>query len=954
MAKQLLNIPLDKGIDQSKDTAGGDAPDGLRVCTNLWHRKRGVLSTRPGTLRAGGALTATAGESFAGIGTVEGMGVVLSANSIDGQTRPRDTDDAQIWFDLGGYAAPVPVARRDIGEPATATTLTKHVAIWRHLMLIADTSGTTGFIQAYDRTTGALLARTTLTDPASSGMKGGWACHGDAFAPTLLRWDNSTGLLKHQISDTASGAYNGTGVAVTGATVTGPVVVCGLDDGSYYAGETTSAGRIFYISSYNANSLLINTGLGVACVTCASYGGRAYYAGVGGGNVTVAVLDGPGQISTDSEACTNTQICIATLPYGSSAAVVFSNSATDVSYQFVSNTGVVSAQGAFLSNALVMGGAMNDGIRARVWFIVNSAADPLYAKLALLDVLSGTDIASKPVLYADFISDSPASCFPQATHDGFGYYSAIFQEFLDLPNSAAQNVALDYKSGATRPVIGFGGRPMIPGGVLFDISGDSTPALPITGPHFTAAQGTTGALQQLGAYRFVAIYQYRDSAGAIRQSTPSEVVDVTLTGSNNSVTLTIAADGTLPDGWEVVVFRTLAAGRIYYRDSAELANIQPGDTFSSVQSDTAIRERQIFYQNGGALANDAAPSHSFAAVAKQRLWVGGLWRPFRLQFSKETIRGEAVAFPDDPSHWLDLEKDVTGIAGLDDAVLAFHRDGITLIAGDGPDARGVGSFVVRPIAIGIGANDWRSVLSTPIGVFFAGNRSIWLMGRGFSAPENIGASVRDVLADYPDVISSALVDYGHQQCVQFLCRSADGANVTRLVFSLRSLSWYRWTAQAGTTLLGETFVRDERRLAMLPSVTPATGTQLLVESDALTSDAPAATTVPVAVAIQTHDLHSWGIAGDARAYHFYTRHLTAEASTWTGTAISDGGRLAQAMPQHVSVVKPGYQVFDFHIKEQAVNSIGLALECGPVTLAGILLEYEGEGVPKLNASQRKG
>jgi hypothetical protein len=293
---------------------------------------------------------------------------------------------------------------------------------------------------------------------------------------------------------------------------------------------------------------------------------------------------------------------------------------------------------------------------------------------------------------------------------------------------------------------------------------------------------------------------------------------------------------------------------------------------------------------------------------------------------------------------------------MDDCILAFHRDSVDLVTGDGPNIQGTdGSFQVRPCTIGVGADDWRSVVVTPIGVFFAGQRTIWLMGRGFGAPENIGALVQDVLAEFPVVLSSAFIDYGHQQCVQFLCGAADGAAQTRLVFSLRSLAWYQWEAPAGSGLLGECFVRDERRACILPAVIPdSSDLTLLVESEAITTDEVAGETEAIATAIETHDVHSWALVGDAKVHRVWVRARVTEAQTWDAAIIVDGGSRTENKESAPIASKPGYQAKEYRLKEQAVQSLALRLESGPVTLAGMVLEIESEGAAKLATVDRRG
>jgi hypothetical protein len=972
MAKQLLALPLDRGIDQSKATGGGEPAVGLVACENLWHAKRGELSTRPGTARAGGVIPESNPDHVFTAGIVGERAILLGDDSkVLTLSRPRTANEDQSWVVAGLYSSAVPVARRELTGYGSNEQLTKEVAIWRHLMLVAEDDGTDMTVTAYDRTTGYQLSQTVY-----ALRRGGvWAHHGNAddAAPTLFARDdvanlNQGGIWRHVIEDTALGIYD------TGTSLNNDIFTSALTD-ILAVGHTTggahiglSDGRLYYLAT-QASALSTLTATGVTLAS--SYGtgtGTAWFAGSDTGTLTVAKVV-TSTVTTDTQTVTENGVVLA--PHGANdvGAYLFpAGGAPGNTYRCITSgiTGTIGSEVLYMYDAAPRGGAyFLSGSGSFLWFTLNvpsSTTGRPFQTTALVD-LTAVVAAAEPsiVMTADVIIEPGTSSehLPQAAWDGLGGFACLHQGLLDLENdNSAKNVAFEW-THTTRPIIAdVAGHPLISGGIMSDVTGEAGPTLLPIMPRITATvQGTSGSLTAEGIYQYIAIFEQRDSSGTVRRGLPSQVAEVTLTGSNDSVAVTTRASTLVPDGWEVVIYRTEANGSIFYRDSGEGDDLAPGDTFTSIQDDDNLSNNPIAYFEGGTLFNGAAPSHSILATGKHRAWVAGQWRRYRLQFSKETLPGEVPAFPDDPTHWMDLDQDITGIAVMDDVVLAFHRDSVTLVSGDGPNAQGIGAFQARPCTIGVGADSHHTIAVTPVGVFFAGQGTIWLMGRGFAAPENLGAQVQDILEDYPSVLCARLVDYGQQQCVQFICQNADETETTRLVFSLRSLSWYQWDGLSATAL-GETFVRDTRRLCLLSeSASIVDGEQLLCESAGTTDDDiddPDAEAVPIATAIETHDIHPWGLASDARVQRVWFRSRVAEEQTWNYTEIHDGGRSNFPSNGRHPQVKTGYQVAEYRFKEQACQSIALRLDAGPVTLAGAMIEVEAEGAPKLATGERRG
>ena len=130
-----------------------------------------------------------------------------------------------------------------------------------------------------------------------------------------------------------------------------------------------------------------------------------------------------------------------------------------------------------------------------------------------------------------------------------------------------------------------------------------------------------------------------------------------------------------------------------------------------------------------------------------------------------------------------------------------------------PDATGNRSGLSEPTRLpsGIGCIDHRSVISTPIGVFFQSTRSIELMTPDLQI-QSIGDKIIDRLTVRPNVVATA--HNATTQEVYFVCQQSlmSRADTTPpfivLVYSYFINSWYEWSledlgqGQASMTVIG--------------------------------------------------------------------------------------------------------------------------------------------------------
>jgi hypothetical protein len=330
---------------------------------------------------------------------------------------------------------------------------------------------------------------------------------------------------------------------------------------------------------------------------------------------------------------------------------------------------------------------------------------------------------------------------------------------------------------------------------------------------FTLAGG--GALTPGSTYIYKAVYEWLDGQGRRHRSAASDPVTVAV-AANTQVILTLkplvadahalaAAGSSFANrGTTLHVYRTLAGQSTYHRvtpnSGAPFGSIVGVATvnFADVMSDATAAGQEFLYTEGGVLDNTLAPPHTFQTVCNGRLWLGGQFDGTVITASKILVEGEPTQFSDLASFSPVLPRDCTGIASIDGTVVAFARDRIYFITGDGPSDQGVGEFgTPTELPTDVGCIDWRSVVETSVGIFFQGVRGIYLLPRGFNTPVFIGAEVEDTLAAYPHIVSATLVAMPSAAAalgeitVRFVAGDSEHtpSNTVVLVYDLRSGGW---------------------------------------------------------------------------------------------------------------------------------------------------------------------
>lgn len=360
----------------------------------------------------------------------------------------------------------------------------------------------------------------------------------------------------------------------------------------------------------------------------------------------------------------------------------------------------------------------------------------------------------------------------------------------------------------------------------------------------TASNGA-GSLTNSGNYKYIAVFKWTNGLNRLTQSRVSEITEVTMGASDDTVTLVIYAPHTLRvdsqsgSAATISLYRTETDGSIFQLVSATKVPLTDefGEPITIVDttSDVNLLDNEPLYTQGedgpltGVLQNDPAPSCRYCWTVGQRVFLGGLPDESEVAISKELAPAEALAFSEAFAFRSRVEGTVTAVAGLDGVPIAFTADHIYRFPGLLPSDNGAEGQLGPALLIPSegGCVDWRSIIETSHGLFYKSrDGKLMLLPRGDGAPVWVGQPVRDALAAFPTITSTAYADEDH--CVLFTCQNAAGTASTILVFDLRIGQWYRDTfssaqvIKAATSYLGRLAYIDTATVRLQSSsLTPA-------------------------------------------------------------------------------------------------------------------------------------
>lgn len=272
-------------------------------------------------------------------------------------------------------------------------------------------------------------------------------------------------------------------------------------------------------------------------------------------------------------------------------------------------------------------------------------------------------------------------------------------------------------------------------------------------------EGTSGTVDNAsgnlvaGVRQWVIVYEWTDAQGQIHRSAPSIPLSLTTTEGTSNVTLTIPTlrlterKGDRGEA-SIVVYRTEAAGNIFYRVSSITSPLLNDTTVDTVSyndntADSSIIGNELLYTTGGILENIPSPSCTQCFVYNNRLVIAGLEDVNLIWYSKQYSTGEAISFSDLIISRIDKGvTGITGIATLDEKIIFFKENSIFVQVANGPTDTGANSDIGIPqeVASDVGCISSKSIVLTPLGVMFKSKKGYYVIDRSLQI-SYIGAPV---------------------------------------------------------------------------------------------------------------------------------------------------------------------------------------------------------------------
>lgn len=271
----------------------------------------------------------------------------------------------------------------------------------------------------------------------------------------------------------------------------------------------------------------------------------------------------------------------------------------------------------------------------------------------------------------------------------------------------------------------------------------------------SASGGTITA----GTYFYQFTYEWTDNQGKLHRSAPSIPVSAgTLSGSTSSVTINVPTlrltYKTSPNAVRIVGYRWSVLQQAYYQFTSvtsPVANDPTIDyvTITDTSSDSQILGNTLLYTTGGVVEDIAAPACIASCLYRNRLILLDAEDQNLLWYSKQVLEDTPVEMSDlftiyiAPSTGTQGSTGpLTAVSAMDDKLIAFKKNAIYYITGNGPDNTGSNNDFSDPIFItsSVGCPNPASIVLMPSGLMFQSDKGIWLLGRDLST-QYIGAAV---------------------------------------------------------------------------------------------------------------------------------------------------------------------------------------------------------------------
>lgn len=380
----------------------------------------------------------------------------------------------------------------------------------------------------------------------------------------------------------------------------------------------------------------------------------------------------------------------------------------------------------------------------------------------------------------------------------------VVEETGSIINSAARTlgitrVTLDYAPTLPHAGVEYGDALQMVGGYLKQYDGVSVfeNGFLIPPPDVTLTQSASGGSMSDGTYQICTVLEYRDAAGNLHRSMPSNAQTITIPPSTSTGKITVTVRS---NPYTNHSYYNSASGRIligiYRTEDGESTFYRCGSVYSDdeltisqnidvTESDATLVGQQLLYTTGGILAAEQPPQPQAVATYGSRLAVLDDRR--RVWFSKDRVAGLAPEFSSSLVVPLgcDWMGDAVAAAELDGRLIVFSENGIQKISGRGPGTTGLGGTFGDPLIVSrdIGAKADTPIVATDSGIYFISQGGIAMLGRDMQI-QWIGLPV----ASYASLTFTGAVHVPKRNRVVF--SSSDGRT---LAWDYIAQMWATWT-----------------------------------------------------------------------------------------------------------------------------------------------------------------
>lgn len=219
-----------------------------------------------------------------------------------------------------------------------------------------------------------------------------------------------------------------------------------------------------------------------------------------------------------------------------------------------------------------------------------------------------------------------------------------------------------------------------------------------------------------------------------------------------------------------------------------------------------LMSEPYLYTTGGDLDNVPPPAAKAMCVHQNRLVLGGADDTTVVWFSKPITPTEGPGFNDQLTITIGDGGPVTGLASSGENLIVFKLQDVFVVPGTLPDASGNGPSLGEPYSIstGVGCIDHRSVINTPVGVFFQSQRGLELLTSALEVIPMV--KVRDTLKLFPYITSTA--HYPTNREVWFVCHDSKIGAVFQnptaeiIIYNYQTGTWSKFITPGDSNYLG--------------------------------------------------------------------------------------------------------------------------------------------------------